>query len=92
MSGGGNYDLRPVMTLNHLGNVGVGTTAPSEKFVVNGNIKAQKIIISQTGWPDYVFDSSYTLRSLSEMEKFIAKINGYLICRLQKKWKKMGLV
>jgi hypothetical protein len=40
---------------------------------VNGNIKTKKIIVSQTGWPDYVFDSSYALRSLSEVEKFIAK-------------------
>jgi len=71
--GGGNYDLRPVMTLNHFGNVGIGTTTPSEKFAVNGNIKAKKIIVSQTGWPDYVFDASYSLRSLSEVEKFIAK-------------------
>jgi len=55
------------------GNLGVGTTSPSEKLSVNGNVKARKIIVSQTGWPDYVFAPSYSLRSLSEVEKFIAK-------------------
>jgi hypothetical protein len=55
------------------GNLGVGTTSPSEKLSVNGNVKAKKIIVSQTGWPDYVFAPSYSLRSLSEVEKFITK-------------------
>lgn len=55
------------------GNVGIGTTMPSEKLSVNGNVRAKKIIVSQSGWPDYVFDSSYALRSLSEVERFIVK-------------------
>jgi hypothetical protein len=55
------------------GNIGIGTLNPTEKLAVNGNIRAKKIIISQTGWPDYVFDSSYSLRTLSEVEKFITK-------------------
>jgi len=55
------------------GKIGIGTTTPSEQLSVNGNIRAKKLIVSQTGWPDYVFDSSYSLRSLSELEKFIAK-------------------
>lgn len=55
------------------GNVGIGTQSPTEKLSVNGNIKAKKIIVSQAGWPDYVFDSSYSLLSLSEIETFITK-------------------
>lgn len=55
------------------GNVGIGLTNPSERLSVNGNVKAKKIIVSQSGWPDYVFDSSYSLRTLSELEKFISK-------------------
>lgn len=59
------------VTIDELGNMGVGTVTPTEKLSVNGNIRAKKIIISQSGWPDYVFDSSYSLRTLSEVENFI---------------------
>jgi len=61
------------MRLNASGNLGIGTSQPSEKLSVNGNVRAKKVIVSQSGWPDYVFDSSYSLRSLSEVETFIAK-------------------
>ncbi|MBW0177577.1 hypothetical protein [Sediminibacterium sp.] len=71
--GEGNYDLRSAMTINHLGHIGIGSETPSEKLSVNGNVRAKKLIVSQTGWPDYVFDSSYSLRSLLEVETFIAK-------------------
>jgi len=55
------------------GNVGIGTTAPSAKLSVNGDIKAKKLLVSQAGWPDYVFDSSYVLRSLNDLAFFIDK-------------------
>lgn len=55
------------------GNIGIGTSVQSEKLSVNGNIKAKKIIVSQTGWPDYVFHTSYVLRPLKEVEQFIQK-------------------
>jgi len=70
----GNNNWSPLMTIEtNNGNVGVGIESPTEKFTVNGNVKAKKIIISQTNWPDYVFDSSYVLRSLSTVEKFITQ-------------------
>jgi hypothetical protein len=59
------------------GSVGIGTTTPSEKLAVNGNIKAngnilaKKLIVSQSGWPDYVFDPAYKLKPLSELSAFI---------------------
>lgn len=54
-----------------LGNVGIGTNSPSEKLSVNGNISAKKLIVTQTGWSDYVFKSSYNLRPLSEVADYI---------------------
>jgi hypothetical protein len=53
------------------GNVGIGTAVPSEKLSVNGNIRSKKIIVTQTGWADYVFDSSYQLAPLHQVEKYI---------------------
>ncbi|SDW58156.1 hypothetical protein SAMN05444410_10411 [Hydrobacter penzbergensis] len=59
------------------GNVGIGTTTPPEKLSVNGNIKTQKLIVTQLGWSDYVFDKGYKLRSLQNLETFI-KENKHL--------------
>ena len=40
-------------------------------FAVNGTIKSKKIIISPDEWADYVFDSSYRLPQLGEVESYI---------------------
>lgn len=53
------------------GDLTVGTTASQKQLNVNGNIKARRIKVSQTEWPDYVFDDSYSLPSLPSVEKFI---------------------
>jgi len=57
-----------------------GSTAPvatpadaAMKLAVKGNIYAQKLKITQTGWADYVFDPAYQLRSLQEVKNFIQK-------------------
>jgi hypothetical protein len=52
------------------GNVGIGTTSPTEKLAVNGRIRAKEVIV-ETGWSDYVFDSDYRLAPLSEIEQQI---------------------
>ncbi|MBK8847283.1 MAG: hypothetical protein IPO27_12360 [Bacteroidetes bacterium] len=48
------------------------------QLVVHGKGGFREIIITNgSGWPDYVFDSSYKLMSLNDLELFIAK-NGHL--------------
>jgi hypothetical protein len=56
------------------GNVGIGTTSPTQKLSVAGTVLAQKVKVSQPpslDWPDYVFDSSYQLAPLHQVEKYI---------------------
>jgi hypothetical protein len=60
-------------TITGTGNVGIGTATPSEKLAVNGNIRAKKLKITQTGWPDYVFEKEYKLIPLNDLEKFVLK-------------------
>lgn len=55
------------------GNVGIGTLTPSERLSVNGNIRTKKLIVTQTGWPDYVFANDYYLMPLNDVKKFINK-------------------
>lgn len=53
------------------GNLGIGVTNPTERLVVNGNIRAKRLIITQAGWPDYVFAADYKLRSIESLKSFI---------------------
>ncbi len=59
------------------GNVGIGTTTPTEKLSVNGKIRAKEIKVETANWPDYVFEEDYQSLSLAELEKFI-KANKHL--------------
>jgi hypothetical protein len=52
-------------------NVGIGITNPQYLLSVNGAIGAQDIVVTNTGWSDYVFRPGYRLRPLSEVHKFI---------------------
>jgi len=71
---GGNTEQ---MRIDNFGNVGIGTTNPTDKLSVNGNIKTKKLIVTQNGWADYVFNDEYYLRPLTQVENFI-KENKHL--------------
>jgi hypothetical protein len=66
-----------VLTLHDNGNVGIGTTNPVAKLQVNGGIKATQICVDQQCYADYVFDSTYQLPPLQQVEAYI-KQNHHL--------------
>ncbi len=73
--GSGYNDPKMVFLPN--GNIGIGTTTPSEKLAVNGKIRAKEIKVENSNWPDFVFTKSYTLPTLKETEKYINR-KGHL--------------
>ena len=64
-AGGGanNYGL-----IVDSGNVGIGTTNPTEKLSVKGRIRAQEVVVDNNNWSDYVFADDYKLQSLTDVE------------------------
>lgn len=67
----GNYIGAPFFIQNSNGNVGIGTITPQAKLAVNGDIFSKKVKVTQSGWPDYVFSTSYRLLTLKQVENFI---------------------
>lgn len=54
------------------GKVGIGTSNPDEKLTVNGKIHAEEVIVDlNVPAPDYVFEDSYELITIAELEKYI---------------------
>lgn len=61
-----------MLYINNSGNVGIGTTNPDQLLTVNGIIHAKQVNIDlNVPAPDYVFDRTYNLKSLSEVNRYI---------------------
>jgi hypothetical protein len=65
------------MRITRDGNVGIGTAVPQYKLAVNGTIGTKEVIVTNTGWSDYVFKPNYRLRPLKEIASYI-KANHHL--------------
>lgn len=66
------------MYIGNNGNVGIGTTSINDlnyKLFVETGIRTRRVKVDQTGWPDYVFHSTYKLPSLQDLEAYIRKNN-----------------
>lgn len=61
------------LMIDSIGNVGVGTTSPTQKLSVNGTVRAKEVVVETAGWSDYVLAKDYLLTSLSEVEEHIQK-------------------
>ncbi|GGH71763.1 hypothetical protein HNQ91_003295 [Filimonas zeae] len=61
----------PVAGGNITGDVKIGAINNPKNLAVDGNIKTRKITVTQTNWPDYVFDSAYRLSPLTQVEAYI---------------------
>lgn len=53
------------------GKIGIGTANPQSTLAVSGDITAKKIVVTSTGWSDYVFDDDYHLPGLLQVEEYI---------------------
>lgn len=69
----GNVPSVEKVRITYDGKMGIGVDNPTEKLTVDGNVKAKKVMVSQSGWSDYVFDEKYRLTPLSELAEFIRK-------------------
>ncbi|MDW3194249.1 MAG: hypothetical protein R8G66_17880 [Cytophagales bacterium] len=63
--------------IDHDGNMGIGTTTPTQKLSVAGTINAEELLLEDVQGADFVFEEDYDLRSLEETEQFI-KANKHL--------------
>jgi len=67
----------PRFVITTAGNIGIGTSDPTQRLEVNGTIHSKEVKVDNDNWPDYVFGPGYARPSLSEVEAFVQQ-NGHL--------------
>lgn len=70
ISGAGNHYIQN-------GNVGIGTTNPTSKLTVAGNIASREVKVTVDAGADFVFENGYNLPTLDSVDKYI-KENKHL--------------
>ncbi len=53
------------------GKIGINKINPAYELDVNGQIHTKGILVNTTGFPEFVFNKNYKLKSLKEVESFI---------------------
>ncbi len=77
-----DYDMRIILggddALNfHGGNVCIGYNPPTHRFTVEGDARAVRFIADNNTWSDFVFEDTYSLMPLPQLEKYV-KENKHL--------------
>jgi hypothetical protein len=70
----GNAPLEK-MRIDNSGNVLIGTTSnPNNyKLAVKGKIGAQEVVVTQSGWSDFVFKDDYKLKPLVKVAEYVKR-------------------
>ncbi|RAJ02225.1 hypothetical protein LX64_03234 [Chitinophaga skermanii] len=68
-----NSGVQNNMTYDELGNLMIGTSTNTKNYrlAVNGTIGTTRVVVTTTGWADYVFADNYNLPSLQSLADFI---------------------
>jgi hypothetical protein len=74
---GSDFAAQRKLIIDPFGNVGIGTSNPTYKLTVNGQVKSRGFITDTSAWADYVFAPDIKLPSLNEVEAHI-KSKGHL--------------
>lgn len=75
---GFQIDGSSAMSVFNNGSVGINTSSTgSHKLAVGGSIGANEVKVEVGSWSDFVFEESYNLPTLEEVEKHI-KVKGHL--------------
>ena len=65
------------LSITKEGKIGINNSTPTEQLDVTGKVRATSFVSSAESFPDYVFEPTYQIMPLSEVEAFV-KANHHL--------------